>query len=460
MKEKDHIENYFKKYLEHYEESPDENFWVEISPAIEVPKQKNSNKAIWILLLLLSLLLTRFLLRSITWDRELELEKEQSSVSIVADHLFVDTIINREDQVAVSQKEAKPIHKENKKINQSEIKELHTKEKSDLTSQKQLVESLTGISPEDEITLNSSEGNEEIPSIEQQLLELLPSKVATLNYVAPELPMLSRSLRVQPYVSLHSYQLQGVNYEGIRKMGGTTTDRILTRPINTILNLGIDAGVVLNEQFYIQIGFNRNYSEFTYTGIVNRTLEEQEIAILFDGVPINFDFTMDAYFDEIDGTLKLTPKTTEIEAGNKSFSIEARLKVQTTRWILATAYKLDVNDVIRLTPKIGVSKVSTKYQQYEHLSGEEKLLDSNGEIIENQLNVEANQTSMNEEVQLENIEGVFGFQLEIPLDKSRKWSLVPAGELWFDWTPGLERPNLTLKRSTLTLGAGVRYTIK
>lgn len=461
MKEKDHIEDYFKKYLEQYEESPDENFWARVAPAIEVQKERNNRKVLWILLLLLSLLLTGFLVRSIAWDRDFKFEKEEERTPIVMDNVLTDDPLDIDNKTPILRIE-KPVQEEVRVVEKLQKTQFIEEEQLNSIAEKESIEAIPPlIELEDHKVVGGvTTSISGVPKLQQQEMEALPDKIATLNYVAPELPKTRRPLTVQPYVSLNSYQGQSVFYEGTRRFGAGTVEQISFNPINnTSLNLGIDAGVIINQQLYVQLGFNQNFSELTYKGTVNKDLSEQEIAILADGVPINFDFTMDTYFDEIEGKLKLRLKTSEIEAGKKDFSIAAQRKVQTTRWMLATAYKIDINDVIRLIPKIGINQVTTQYQEYQEISGEEIRLDPEEQRLESQLNVEASQTSMNEEIQLKNMEGILGFQAEIPLSRSRKWLIVPTGELWFDLTPSLEQTNLTLKKSVLTLGASLRYNI-
>ncbi|MEL6941896.1 MAG: hypothetical protein AAFO82_04455, partial [Bacteroidota bacterium] len=413
-------------------------------------------------LLLLSLLLTGFLLKSIAWDGDLNLEKEEDRVPIVMDEILMNNPEDANSQLPIFRGE-ELIKEEEKAVEQAQETPFTGKKQSSLVVEKENVKVLPQV-----IALEGNEVNAcyivaselQLPKIKQQEIKLLPEKIAALNYIAPELPNLRHPLRIEPYVSLHSHQLQGVTYEGIQQVNGEIIGRQLSRPINTILNLGMDAGVLLNEQFYIQVGFNQDYSWFTHRETINKNISEQEIAILFDGVPINFDFTMNPYFDKIEGKLKLTPKTSEIEAGDRSFSIEAKRKVQTTRWTLATAYKVDVNNIIRLIPKLGISKVNTKYKPFEQISGKEILLNPDGKEVESQLTTEVSISSSGEEIQLKNTEWLLGFQAEIPIKKQGKWLVVPTGEVWFDTKPTFENSNLKIQRSVLTLGVGLRYLLR
>ncbi|MEN0049727.1 MAG: hypothetical protein AAF806_21885 [Bacteroidota bacterium] len=461
MREKDHIEDYFRKHLEHYEESPDEDFWASVAPALEVQKERNNYRLLWILLLFLSLLLTGFLVKSIAWDQDLEFGKKEARVPIIVEDVPIDDWLDLEDETPII-KEKKSIQKEQKVVKQNPQIGFTEAKQLNQFNEKENIEVLTEVAESEGVeAINYTTTRiSSVPKIQLQALELLPDKIAELNYVAPELAERRRPLRVQPYVTLNSYALQSIIYESVRQFNGMTTDRLLSAQINTVSNIGLGAGVTLNEQFYIQVGFNQDFGKFTYKETIGKNISEQEIAIMADGIPINFDFTMNPYFDEIEGRLKLTPKTSEIEAGDKFFSIEAQRRVQTTRWTFATAYKIDVSNIIRLTPKIGVSSVNTKYQPYERILGKEILLDPDGKEVDNQLNTEISINSTGEVIQLKNTEWLLGFQAEIPMDKQGKWMLVPMAELWFDTKPILENSDLKLQRSVLTLGVGLRYLIR
>ncbi|MEM8527296.1 MAG: hypothetical protein AAGG68_21830 [Bacteroidota bacterium] len=458
MKEKDHIESYFKKHLEHYEESPDEDFWARVAPVIEVPEKDKNHEILWLLLLLFSLLMTGVLMGNIVWGKEVKTQEDENNQPIVQEYSIVDSLGKQSTDLETN------FYVEKEKMNSQELA-IKLKQTSNAERKSTAVSQITRpaeieVASEKSGLMNAIVEDKMTPILEQKELALLPSKVAKFYYIAPELPDPPRRLRVQPYTTLHSHQVQSIIYEGARLFGTRTAERTLFNPINkTNLNLGLDAGVIINQQFYLQVGFNQNFGELTYEGTVSKNLSEQEIAIMADGIPINFDFTMDTYFDELEGKLKLTLNTSEIEAGEKNFSVAAQGKVQTTRWMLATAYKIDISDLILLTPKIGINQVTTNYKEYQQVLGMEVRTDANEEMLESQLNVEASRTSTSEEIQLKNVEGILGFQAEIPLGKSRKWLIVPTGELWFDLTPSLKQTNLTLRKSVLSLGVGLRYNI-
>ncbi|MEM9888926.1 MAG: hypothetical protein AAF849_23740 [Bacteroidota bacterium] len=443
MKEQDKLEEYFRSNLADYEEQPSEDLWMEVLPMLSAKSAESNKTFFFILLLLLSLLLSTVVVWSLN-ENDLSGKNTKKDVAI-SPQMPKDQL---KDSKELEKTETETINSITKTIDTANS---YVKTKTGRTNKKLALAELPKRKKELAIQSNKIDSwKPENPNnfISTPLL-LSDHTLQQLDTKSPSIPIekQKKPISISKYIGLKTLPRQRYFYEQTFKDAAPAEQAIRQSSAGYNFHLELEAGLILNHQWYLGVHLSHNSNRESLEFALNESFTQQDIFVLLDGGPRSIPFEQTALFETLEGNLLVAAKTPEIEAGEKTFYVSSQQNVRSQRIGLNAAYKLDAH-MSSIMPKIGLSGVFTSIEGIEKLSARD---------AENVFAVEAIRTSEIEPLQLVNIEGMLGFQAELPISKSRKWTLVAESSYWFDLTPLFKSEQQQILRSNWANGVGIRY---